>query len=59
MLGPGSVELTGENVGSGSGLTTPGMRRTGLPTPVLQAHDKALYSNASGKQPYVSILALH
>ena len=55
MLGPGSVELTGENVGSGSALTTPGVRRTGLPSPNLQAHNRASICRADttfhGNQP--------
>ena len=37
MLAPGSEELTGENVGSVSGFTTPAVRRKELPTPTLQA----------------------
>ncbi len=41
IFGPGSVELTGDNVGSGSALTTPGVRKNGLPTPTLQAQGES------------------
>ena len=46
MLAPGSVEFTGENVGSASGFTTPGVRRKELPTPSLQAQHVALWTTA-------------
>ena len=51
MLAPGSVELTGENVGSGTAFAMPVVRRYGLPTPTLQALDTTVPIHHPAKQP--------